>query len=121
MITDATPVSAVRSQPVGAAPEAKRVIALDAFRGWIMFWIVGGSALVAGLQALNANPVVNGLIYELTHSDWQGLRFYDTIWPSFMLMTGLSLPLSYAKRSLTQTHRQILTRVLRRCLVLFLL
>jgi predicted acyltransferase len=102
-------------------PGTKRLSSLDAFRGWTMFWIVGGSALVAGLQALNANRVINGLVYELNHSDWQGLRFYDLIWPSFMLMTGMSLPFSYAKRSLTQTHRQILMRVLRRFLVLFLL
>ena len=103
------------------SPGTKRLSSLDAFRGWTMFWIVGGSALVAGLQALNANPVINGLVYELNHSDWQGLRFYDLIWPSFMLMTGMSLPFSYAKRSLTETHRQILVRVLRRFLVLFLL
>src|SRR6266849_8650059 len=103
------------------SPGTKRLISLDAFRGWTMFWIVGGSALVAGLQALNANPVINGLVYELNHTDWQGLRFYDLIWPSFMLMTGMSLPFSYAKRSLTQTHRQIFMRVLRRFLVLFLL
>jgi predicted acyltransferase len=86
-----------------------------------MFWIVGGTGLVAGLQALNPNPVINGLVYELNHTDWQGLRFYDLIWPSFMLMTGMSLPFSYAKRSLTQTHHQILMRVLRRFAVLFLL
>jgi predicted acyltransferase len=103
------------------SPGTKRLSSLDAFRGWTMFWIVGGSALVAGLQALNANRVINALVYELNHSDWQGLRFYDLIWPSFMLMTGMSLPFSYAKRSLTQTHRQILMRVLRRFLVLFLL
>jgi predicted acyltransferase len=103
------------------SPGTKRLSSLDAFRGWTMFWIVGGTALVAGLQALNANPVINGLVYELNHSDWQGLRFYDLIWPSFMLMTGMSLPFSYAKRSLTETHRQILMRVLRRFLVLFLL
>ena len=86
-----------------------------------MFWIVGGGALVSGLHALSSNFLVNGLVYELTHTDWQGLRFYDCIWPSFMLMTGMSLPFSYAKRSLTQTHRRIFTRVLRRFLVLFLL
>ena len=106
---------------IDISPGTKRLSSLDAFRGWTMFWIVGGSALVAGLQALNANRVINGLVYELNHSDWQGLRFYDLIWPSFMLMTGMSLPFSYAKRSLTQTHRQILMRVLRRFLVLFLL
>ena len=86
-----------------------------------MFWIVGGAALVGGLQALNPNPLINGVVYELNHTDWQGLRFYDLIWPSFMLMTGMSLPFSYAKRSLTQTHHQIFIRVLRRFAVLFLL
>src|SRR6266851_3829202 len=99
----------------------QRLVSLDAFRGWTMFWIVGGTALVAGLQALNPNPLINGVVYELNHTDWQGLRFYDLIWPSFMLMTCMSLPFSYSKRSITQTHRQIFVRVLRRCLVLFLL
>lgn len=102
-------------------PGPKRLVSLDTFRGWTMFWIVGGEALVVGLKALAPNALTNGLVYELSHTDWQGLRFYDLIWPSFMLMTGMSLPLSYAKRSLTQTHHEIFLRVLRRCIVLFLL
>jgi predicted acyltransferase len=119
LISPETVVSpAPRLEP---AAGAKRLVSLDVFRGWIMFWIVGGAALVGGLQALNPNSVINGLVYELNHTDWQGLRFYDLIWPSFMLMTGMSLPLSYAKRSLTQNHHQILMRVLRRFAVLFLL
>src|SRR5579864_127737 len=116
--------TAISSRPVASPPPAAgaaRLFSLDAFRGWTMFWIVGGTALVAGLQKLDPNPVMNGIVYELNHTDWQGLRFYDLIWPSFMLMTGMSLPLSYAKRSLTQTHHQIFMRVLRRFLVLFLL
>lgn len=116
--------TAVSSEPAVSPPPAagaKRLVSLDAFRGWTMFWIVGGAALVGGLQALNPNPLINGLVYELNHTDWQGLRFYDLIWPSFMLMTGMSLPLSYAKRSLTQSHYQIFMRVLRRFAVLFLL
>lgn len=109
------------AERVARAPGTKRLISLDTFRGWTMFWIVGGEALVVGLKALAPNALTNGLVYELSHTDWQGLRFYDLIWPSFMLMTGMSLPLSYAKRSLTQTHRQIFVRVLRRFAVLFLL
>jgi predicted acyltransferase len=121
---------ATKSSPEQAASPAaqteptagsQRLLSLDAFRGWTMFWIVGGAALVGGPQALNPNPLINGLVYELNHTDWQGLRFYDLIWPSFMLMTGMSLPFSYAKRSLTQTHHQIFMRVLRRFAVLFLL
>jgi predicted acyltransferase len=115
---DATGTPAQRLPP---APGTKRLISLDAFRGWTMFWIVGGEALVLGLKALAPNAITNGLVYELSHTDWQGLRFYDLIWPSFMLMTGMCVPLSYAKRLLTQTHHPIFMRVLRRFFVLFLL
>ncbi len=124
METEADVKTGVNSQelPASAAPvAARRLLSLDAFRGWTMFWIVGGAALVEGLQALHPNAVLNGVVYELNHTDWQGLRFYDLIWPSFMMMTGMSLPFSYAKRSLTQTHHQIFMRVLQRFLVLFLL
>src|SRR6266480_363605 len=107
--------------PPAPSSGTKRLFSLDAFRGFTMFWIVGGTALVAGLQKLAPNPMINGIVYELSHTDWQGLRFYDLIWPSFMLMTGMSVPFSYAKRSQTQSHHQIFMRVLRRCLVLFLL
>ncbi len=117
-ITGVSPEEAPRTAPLRGT---ERLISLDAFRGFTMFWIVGGTALVTGLQKLNPNPAINGLVYELSHTDWQGLRFYDLIWPSFMLMTGMSLPFSYAKSSIIQTHRQIFVRVLRRCLVLFLL
>jgi hypothetical protein len=86
-----------------------------------MFWIVGGSGLMLGLQKLGGNPVVDAIVRQLRHTDWQGLRFYDLIWPAFMLMTGMSVPFSYAKRSRVQTHREIFLRVLRRCLLLFLL
>ncbi|MGI8958871.1 MAG: acyltransferase family protein [Bryobacteraceae bacterium] len=116
--SDPTSTAVERDAPT---PGTKRLISLDAFRGWTMFWIVGGEALVVGLKALAPNALTNGLVYELSHTEWQGLRFYDLIWPSFMLMTGMSVPLSYAKRSLTQTHHQIFMRVLRRCIILFLL
>src|SRR5713226_6210967 len=117
-ITGVSPEEAPRTAPLRGT---ERLISLDAFRGFTMFWIVGGTALVTGLQKLSPNAAINGLVYELSHTDWQGLRFYDLIWPSFMLMTGMSLPFSYAKRSLTQTHHQIFMRVLQRFLVLFLL
>jgi predicted acyltransferase len=73
------------------SPGEGRLVSLDTFRGFIMFWIVGGEALAAGLQALKPNFVFNSLVYELNHTPWVGLRFYDCIWPSFMLMVGLSV------------------------------
>jgi predicted acyltransferase len=99
----------------------ERLVSLDAFRGFIMFWIVGGEALMVGLQRLGHNPVTNAIVHELTHTPWQGPRFYDCIWPSFMLMVGISVPLSVAKRSRTQTHQQMVLHALKRTIVLILL
>src|SRR5213592_2353519 len=76
---------------------------------------------ILAIVVVGHNPVIDTIVYQLNHTPWQGLRYYDLIWPSFMLMTGMSLPFSYAKRSLTQTHREIFLRVARRALVLFLL
>ncbi len=114
---------AVGDAPANAKPKpaTARLVSLDAFRGFIMFWIVGGGAVAVGLQALGHNPVSDTIVYQLNHSAWEGLRFYDCIWPSFMLMVGISIPFSYAKRSLTQTHSQMFWHAFRRFLILMLL
>lgn len=98
-----------------------RLVSLDAFRGFTMLWIVGGKSLLMALERLGANPILGAIAYQLDHSSWQGLRFYDVIWPAFMLMVGVSIPLSYAKRRLTQSERQIRLHALKRAVVLFLL
>jgi len=107
--------------PTVPKPAAARLVSLDAFRGFIMFWIVGGGAIALGLQALGHSWFTDTVIYQLNHSAWEGLRFYDCIWPSFMLMVGVSIPFSYAKRSLTQTHQQMLFHAVRRFAILMLL
>ena len=104
---------------VPAAPE--RLGSLDAFRGFVMLWIIGGEGLMVGLVALGHNRVIDTIVYELSHTPWQGLRFYDCIWPCFMLMVGVSVPLSFAKRSITQTYHQQLAHAAKRAIVLFLL
>jgi predicted acyltransferase len=104
---------------VPVVPE--RLASLDAFRGFVMLWIIGGEGLMAGLAALGHSRIINAVVYELNHTPWQGLRFYDCIWPSFMLMVGVSVPLSFAKRSLTQTYHQQLVHAGKRAIVLFLL
>jgi predicted acyltransferase len=87
-----------------------------------MFWIAaGGGFLVERLLAVKPNAVSNFLLLELHHSIWAGLHFEDTIWPSFMLMVGISIPLSFAKRSRTQTYPQMLRHAVTRFAVIFLL
>lgn len=106
-----------------AAPAAagSRLVSLDAFRGFTMFWIVGGKSLLMAMSALQAGAVVTFIRYQLDHSPWEGLRFYDLIWPSFMLMVGVSIPFSFAKRAQTQTRGQILWSAAQRAALLFLL
>jgi predicted acyltransferase len=103
--------------PVPSASE--RLGSLDAFRGFVMLWIIGGEGLIVGLAALGHNRVLDAVVYELSHSPWQGLRFYDCIWPSFMLMAGVSVPLSFAKRSLSQTYHQQVAHAAKRSIILF--
>ena len=64
--------------PVPPAGEG-RLVSLDTFRGFIMFWIIGGEALAVGLQAFKPNFLLSTIVYELNHTPWQGLRFYDCI------------------------------------------
>jgi len=102
---------------------AGRLMSLDVFRGFIMFWIVGGAAVVIkALELIEDNPVTKLITEQLKHSDWQGCRFEDVIWPSFMLMVGVSLPFAFAKRAgLGQSYSTTFFHAARRTAVLFLL
>jgi predicted acyltransferase len=99
-----------------AAPAA-RVASLDAFRGFTMFWISAGGALVNAIQRMQT-PLLS---YQLSHTHWEGLRYYDCIWPSFMLMAGVSVALSYRRRIQDQTWNQMQWQAWKRAIILFLL
>jgi predicted acyltransferase len=124
-VADRQETVAVTETPVekkaSAPPATERLVSLDAFRGFTMLWIIGGGALMTGLQALGHNRVIDLIVYHLDHSSWQGLRYNDLIWPSFMLMVGASVPFSYAKRSGTNSRAQMTIQALRRAALLFLL
>ena len=91
-----------------------RLVSLDAFRGFTMFWLMGGKGFLMALAGMVGGPVAALVQYELNHSEWEGLRFYDLIWPSFMLMVGVSVAYSFGR------HRGT-GRVWKRAAVLFLL
>ena len=70
----------------------ERLMSLDAFRGFIMFWIVGGEALVYALSKLDGvkSEILNILIIQLQHVSWEGFRFYDLIFPSFVFIRKIA-------------------------------
>jgi predicted acyltransferase len=115
------PQPLVEKEPAVSPRTGTRLVSLDAFRGFTMFWIVGGVSLVAGVQALGNNTIIEAVIYQFRHSRWEGIRYYDLIWPCFMLMVGAAIPFALAKRSQMETRRQMHLQALRRAAVLFLL
>jgi hypothetical protein len=44
-----------------------------------MFWIVGGAGILRALEKFTGSPILGGIRMQLTHVDWEGFRFYDTI------------------------------------------
>lgn len=96
-------------------PSGERLLSLDAFRGFTMFWLLGGKGFAVAVATVLGLDFV---AYQFSHSEWEGLRYYDLIWPSFMLMVGMSIPFSLAK---VRMPGAFLRSAARRALVLFLL
>ena len=99
-----------------------RLHSLDVFRGFDMFWIMGGDALVIALAALFGCGSHEGLAQQMHHPDWVGFRFIDLVFPTFIFIAGVSWPFSYARQLEKGFGRgKIILRVLKRYAILFLL
>src|SRR4051794_18351107 len=63
-----------------------RVRAIDALRGFDMFWIVGAATIVKALNAVSENTWTKSLSMQLQHAQWEGVHFYDLIFPLFLFL-----------------------------------
>ncbi len=129
----------------------KRLLSLDALRGFDMFWIVSGEGIFHSL----ANVVMNkhgltrnaqdwtiatnnhlsfpeglmiGISNQLHHTPWNGFSFYDMIFPLFIFISGVSMPFSYSKyfndtkpAEKTTTRKKLYLALIKRTLLLILL
>lgn len=107
------------SSPVSGSP--RRLVSLDALRGFDMFWIVGADVVLSGLRRFSDNPVTRLLADQLEHKDWAGFAFYDLIFPLFVFIVGVSLVFSLSRIQAEQGRAAALRRVLRRGVLLYLL
>jgi len=111
----------------GAAsrPAARRVVSVDALRGFTMFWIIGGDGLALAFAAIVAGqPTLLGLIGEAVgeqfqHAGWEGLRFYDLIFPLFIFVTGVAIVFSLTRMVEQEGKAAAHWRVLRRSALLY--
>ncbi len=95
-------MSATSSSPpnptTAAAADEKRLLSLDALRGFDMFWIIGGEGIAHAAAKLTGWGWLIWLAGQLEHPEWHGFKFYDLIFPLFLFMAGVSMPFSFEKR-----------------------
>ena len=100
----------------------KRLLSIDALRGFDMMFIMGVAAIVAATCRLFPGGEDSWLYAQMFHADWDGLRHHDTIFPLFLFISGMTFPFSYAKRlEKGASRKKIFWNTVRRGLVLVLL
>jgi predicted acyltransferase len=87
-----------------------------------MFWIIGGEHIFRGLGKVIDRPITDRLLAQLQHVPWEGLHFYDVIWPLFMFIMGAAMPFSVAKRrAMGSSDRSLFLHAVKRAVILFCL
>jgi predicted acyltransferase len=99
---------AAAAKPV--TPGSGRLMALDVFRG----------ATIASMMLVN-NPGSWDHVYgQLDHAEWDGWTFTDLIFPFFLWIVGVAIPLSTAKRiERGESRGALFLHVLRRAVIIF--
>jgi heparan-alpha-glucosaminide N-acetyltransferase len=96
--------SAIQAVPVAgeanaAARPVPRNIAVDAYRGLVMFLMMAEVLRLSRVaRALPGNWFWSLAAYHQTHVDWAGCSLHDTIQPGFSFLVGVALPYSIASR-----------------------
>jgi predicted acyltransferase len=89
----------VSQQSIRIPQPVPRNVAVDAYRGFVMFLMMAEVlrlALVA--QAFPGNWFWSFLALNQTHVAWAGCSLHDTIQPGFSFLVGVALPYSIASR-----------------------
>lgn len=105
-------------RPMVDAPERKaqskdirdRLISLDVFRG----------LTIAGMTLVNNAGNWNAVYPPLLHATWHGWTPTDLIFPFFVFIVGVAIPLAFEKRKLAlETGRDLYLKIFRRTVIIF--
>ena len=109
------------------AQQSRRVVSVDALRGFNFIWILGGDGAIWALAEMlhGKGPALSAigdfLGRELHHAPWQGFTFYDFVFPLFIFITGVAIVLSLPRLVEREGKAKAHLRVLRRALLLYVL
>lgn len=96
-----------------------RLVSIDALRGFDMMWIMGGDSIGGATSALLGEH--HWLSQQLEHVAWEGCRFYDLIFPTFVFLAGVSAVFSLGRIREEQGKDAALLRLLQRAAILYVL
>jgi predicted acyltransferase len=102
-------------------PGSERVRSVDALRGFDMFWILGAGIFVKALDKMSGSSPTRLLAAQLQHVQWEGVRFYDFIFPLFLFIVGVSLVFSLDRTLVRDGRAKVVIQIVRRSGLLFLL
>ena len=97
----------------------ERLESLDVMRGFDMFWIIGGGALITSLATVEWLKWLEPVAEQMKHPEWIGFTFWDLIFPLFMFISGVTIPyalISKAEKGVPKMTLQL--KILKRALLL---
>ena len=87
----------------------KRLVSLDVFRGMT----------IAGMVLVN-NPGTWSAIYgPLKHAEWHGITPTDYVFPFFLFIVGVAIPIALGKRLLDGVNRGVYIKIFQRAATIF--
>ncbi len=102
--------------------DKKRILSIDALRGFDMMWIAGVDKILKRAGAAMNNDFGVAMAAQMKHVDWAGLHIIDLVFPTFVFLAGASWPFSLdSQRRKGSTDRQIFWRIVKRFLILVVL
>lgn len=117
----------MRYVDVPLALTTRRVVSIDALRGFNFIWILGGEGVILALATMaeGKSPFIAGagafLGRQIRHAPWEGFTFYDLVFPLFIFITGVAIVLSLPSLVEREGKAQAHWRIARRALVLYVL
>lgn len=109
------------------ALQTRRIDSIDALRGLNIFWLMGFDGAMNAFAEMTREkgpwltPIGDFLGAQFAHVTWEGLSFYDFIFPLFVFVTGISIVLSLPSLVEREGRCKAHLRVLRRSVLLFVL
>ncbi len=98
---------------------SKRLVSIDALRGFDMLMICGADAFFRQLEGKTSLFWVDSLARQFEHPEWIGFTFYDFIFPLFLFISGVSIPFSLSKALEKEiSKREIYKKAFSRMLIL---